>query len=145
MRATGRPTKVAGVVDRHQGPEPVPLQPLDVRRLAQHRHAAGQEPDRRLVEVVGVEVRDDDAVEVAHDVLGRERQPDRRVRHRVGRVADGRARTRLVEHRIDQQPAAAELDEEGRVADERQAHHATIERRRQHRTCAAAGWLCEAT
>ena len=126
-RRPGRGT--ARVLDRHQRPEPVALQPLDVGRLAEHRHAAGQEPDRRLVQMVRVQVRDHDAVEPRTTSSGGSGRRDRRVRDGVGRVADGRARARLVEHRVDQQPLAAELDEEGRMADERQAHAATIERR----------------
>ena len=129
----------------HQGPEPVPLQPLDVRRLAEHRHAARQEPHRRLVEVVGVQVRDDDAVEVAHDVLRRQRQRTVGFGTGLGVLPMGGRAPCLVEHRVDQQSLAAELDEEGRMADERQAHAATIERRISHRTCAATGGLWEAT
>ena len=67
-------------------------------------------------------VRDDDGVDVAHDLLGGEGQRHGRVRNRVAGALDRRPRAGVVEHRIDEDSAPRELEDERRVANERQPH-----------------------
>ena len=72
--------------------------------------------------MVGVQVRDEHGVGLARDRVGRLGQVDERVAAVVGGVGDGRPRAGGVEHRVDEQAAPGELDEQGRVADQPQPH-----------------------
>ncbi|HEU6445323.1 MAG TPA: hypothetical protein VFL61_09725 [Gaiellaceae bacterium] len=93
-----------------------------ILRLAEDRDVSGEQLRGRVVEVVSVQVGDDDRVQVAHELLRRQRQRDERVRPRVWRVRDRRPRTGGVEHRVDQQAPPLELEQQGRVANQRQPH-----------------------
>jgi hypothetical protein len=72
--------------------------------------------------VILVQVRDDDRVDLANDLARRHGQGDERVPARVRRALDRRPSTDVVEHRIDEQTPAADLDPERRMAIERQQH-----------------------
>ena len=52
---------------------PERAQPLLVLRLAEDGDVAGQQPLRRPVQVVPVQMRDEHRVEAVHDLLGRDR------------------------------------------------------------------------
>ena len=75
-----------------------------------------------VVEVVAVQVRDQHRVEPGDHDLGRLGQLDERVAAVVLRPLDGRAGARRIEHRVDEQVAAAELEPHGGVADQAQMH-----------------------
>jgi hypothetical protein len=68
---------------------------------ADHARARGQPAQRRAVEVVAVQVRDQDGVDAARQ---------RRGRSVADEVADARA-----EHRVREEPCAGDVDEDGRV------------------------------
>jgi hypothetical protein len=72
--------------------------------------------------VVAVPVRDHDRIEPADDFLGRERQRDRRVPDGIRRLLDRRPRAGVVEHRVDEDPPSAKIQEHGRAAHEREPH-----------------------
>ena len=67
-------------------------------------------------------VRDEHGVDIADDLLGRERQRNGGVRPGIRGAVDRRSSTHLVQHRVDQQPLSSQLDDERGVADEREAH-----------------------
>ena len=67
-------------------------------------------------------VRDDNRVEIAHDVLRRERKRRRGVGNLAPRLLDRRPRAHVVEHRVDENSPAGELEDHGRVPDESDAH-----------------------
>ena len=58
------------------------------------------------------------------DVLGGHRELDERVRLRVRRVLDRRARAGCAEHRVDEDPAVARVEQQRRVANELNSHAA---------------------
>ena len=102
--------------------EPELAQRLLVLWLAEDRHIARQELLGARVEVVAVPMRDDDRVETANDLLGRERQRHGRVRDLVARLLDRWSRTHVVEHRIHEDAVPCQLDDHRRAANERDAH-----------------------
>ena len=72
--------------------------------------------------MVAVPVRDDHGVESANDLLGGKRERNGWVGDLVARALDRRPRADVVEHRIDQDPTSAELDDHRCAADESDAH-----------------------
>ena len=58
------------------------------------------------------------------DVFGLQRELDEGVPHRVRRVLDRRRRPRRTEHRVDDDPPEARLEQQRRVPDEREFHAA---------------------
>ena len=110
------------VVHRAHVREAAVAQHALVGRLAEQRDVLGQQVDRGLVEVVLVQVGDEHGVEVAHEQVDGLGQLDERVAAVVGRVRDGRPRARGVEHRVDEQAEAVELDDQGGVPDQAKPH-----------------------
>ena len=102
--------------------EPELAERLLVLGLAEDRNVARQQLLAARVEMVAVPMRDDHGVEPAHDLLGRKRQRHRRVRDLVARLLDRRSCAHVVEHRIDEDPLARDLDDHGRAANESDAH-----------------------
>ena len=97
------PVPVDVLVDRPHV-EPDRAEPILVLGLAEDGNVAGQQPLGGLVEVILVTVRHEDGVEAGDDLLGREREFDRRVANGVRGLLDRRSGTGRVEHRIDQDP-----------------------------------------
>ena len=102
--------------------EPELAQRLLVLGLAEDRHVAREQLLGARVEVVAVPMRDDDRVETANDLLGRERQRHGRVCHRVARLLDRWSCAHVVEHRIHEDAVPCQLDDHRRAANERDAH-----------------------
>jgi hypothetical protein len=95
---------------------------LLVLRLAEDGYVVREELLTTRVEVIAVAVRDDHGVESAHDLLGRKRQRHSWVPHLRDCALDRRARAGLVQHRIDDDALSPEVENERRVAYERQLH-----------------------
>ena len=121
VRVIAMPSHVERVLDR-TNVQPEPAKRLLVLRLAEDRHVARQQLLRTRVEVVSVPMRDDDRVEPANDLLGREWQGHRRVRNLVAGLLDRWSGTHVVEHRIDEDALPFELEYHRRAANERDAH-----------------------
>ena len=91
-------------------------------------------------------MRDDHGIETANDLLGRKRQRNGRVRDLVPRLLDRRSCAHVVEHRIDEDPLARDLDDHGRAANESDAHDGVLADRQRVRPerltgiCAASGY-----
>jgi hypothetical protein len=93
-----------------------------VLRLAEDGDVAREEPLGGVVEVVLVTMCHEHGVEAANDLLGGKRKLDGRVVDRVRGARDRGPRARRIEHRIDENPPAVELQQERRIAHERDAH-----------------------
>ena len=104
--------------------KPLRAQPLGVLGLAEQRQVLGQQLGGGGVEVVLVQVRDQRGVDALDDDLGRLRQLDERVAAVVLGVLHRRPRACRVEHRVDEQLAAVDLEPQRRVADQAQVHPA---------------------
>ena len=102
--------------------KPWRAQALGVLRLAEHRDVLRQQLRCRVVEVVEVHVRDEHGVDARDDDLGRLGQLHERVAAVVLGVLDRGAGARRVEHRVDEQLPAGELEPQRRVADQAQVH-----------------------
>ena len=112
----------SSVVDDRLRREAERAKRLLVLRLAEDRDVAWKELLRPSVEVVAMPVRHEDGVDPANDLLGRERQRHGRVGDLVPRSLDRWPRAHVVEHRVDEDPAARELEDHGRAADESESH-----------------------
>jgi hypothetical protein len=142
-RASQRdPVPLERVVDRARV-EGERAKRLLVLGLAEDGHVPRQELLGARVEVVAVAVRDEDGVEPADHLLRRERQRHGGVPDRVRRLLDRRPGARVVEHRVDEDPLAAELEEHGRATHQPEPHEAVLhDRSRAFRR--ANGWLYSA-
>jgi hypothetical protein len=109
------------VLDRPRVEAELP-EPRLVAGLAEGRNVPRHQPLGRLIEMVPVEVSHEHGVEVADDLLGGHRQGHERVAQRRFGVPHGRPCAGLVQRGVDEHPAPVELEEQCRVADERQAH-----------------------
>ena len=89
--------------------------------LAEDGHVARQQPRPRLVQMVAVEMGDDRRIDPADDVLGGHRQRHERVRQLVGCVLDRRPGAGVVEHRVDEEAAPVQVEQERRAPDELEA------------------------
>ena len=122
MRAIGDAVELRRVADRAHVGEAAVAQDALVGRLAEHRDVLREQVDGGLVEVVGVQVGDEHAVQALDEHLGRLGQLAQRVAAVVGRVRHRRAGAGRVEHRVDQHAAPRQLHQQGRVPDQPQPH-----------------------
>ena len=102
--------------------EPQFAQWLLVLGLTEDGKVARQQLSSPAVEVVPVSVRHEDGVEPLDDLLGRKGQRHGGIRNWIRRVGYRWAGSDLVEHRVDEDTTASELEDQGCVADERQPH-----------------------
>jgi ribosomal 50S subunit-recycling heat shock protein len=93
-----------------------------IARLAKHRPIAGKHVQGGAIEVVPVKMGDERRRDTACDLVRGDRKLDEGIRTRVRRLGHRRLRADWVEHRIDEQSNVPYLDEEGRVANEADAH-----------------------
>ena len=122
MRVSVIPSQLGGRLDRPHVGEAVAAQALGVLGLAEHRDVLRQQLCCRVVEVVEVHVRDQHGIDPGDHHLGRLRQFDQRIAPVIVRVFNGGTGTGRVEHRVDEQLPAGELEPQRRVADQAQVH-----------------------
>jgi hypothetical protein len=120
------PVEVARVPDGEEVRETVPRERLLVLRLAEDGEPGGKEVDRRLVEVVAVEVGDEHGVRALDRPGGGDGQGDEGVAPVVRGAAHGGPRLGRVEHRVDEEVAAGQLEDEGGMADQAEPHAETL-------------------
>ena len=100
--------------------EPGRTQLVGVARLTEHRQIAWHDTERRLIEVIGVQVRNKHYVRTVQHFVDRARQIDCRVP--LGRVSHRPDRTPDAQHRIDQKLRACESQPQRGVSNETQIH-----------------------